>query len=373
MPGRHQHQPVRMRRRRGLSWLAAAAAGVASLGAAVLAFSATDSAVAAAPTPSYHAGSDNATFTVLGVLDSNCLISTGGTEVWIKPGDAIKFDSSLVGVNVAGLPLHIGAIAGLNINAVIDAGTTHKQSFSVAGGKTTLFPGTKWNALAAGDHTLTWTATGVSLLTGINLPLSVGALKSGASLSWSGVIHVTNNAPQCKLSVSTPKTEISVGPIKVTVPPINVTVPGITVPTSLPSVPNLNPSQPGKTSQAPKPGKSTSAGQPLLPVPARVVPQGSGDGVFGNIGTGNYAAGSLPDVSTQLGNLAPLLPVTKTSATPSDGPAQQNSTGKNKTIDLAAGRAASSQIPVILAVLAMIALVLVAGTYARLFLLRKTP
>jgi hypothetical protein len=347
---------------------------VATLGATVLAFSATDSA-AAAPTPSYHAGSDDATFTVLGVLDSNCLISTGGTEIWIKPGDAIKFDSSLVGLNLAGLPVHIGAIAGLNVNAVIDGGTDHQQSFSVAGGKTTAFPGTKWQPLAAGDHKLAWTATGVSLLTGLNLPLSVGALKSGASLSWSGVIHVTNDAPQCKLSVGTPKTQISVGPIKVTVPPINVTVPGITVPTSLPSIPDLNPSPPGKTSEAPKPGKSTStsAGQPLLPVPARVVPQGSGDGVFGNVGAGNYAPGALPDVSSQLGNLSPLLPVTATSAQPNNGPAQQNSTGKNKTIDLAAGRAASSQIPVILAVLAMIALVLVAGTYARLFLLRKTP
>jgi hypothetical protein len=370
MPGRHQHKRARQRHRRGLSWLAAAAAGVAGLGATVLALSATDSA-AAAPTPSYHAGSDTATFTVLGVLDSNCLVSTGGTEVWIKPGDAINFTSSLVGIDLAGLNVSLGAVAGLDVSAVIDGGTTHKQSFSVSGGKTTPFPGTKYAPLGPGDHKISWTATGVPLVGGlITLPLSVNDLKSGASLSWTGVIHVTNDAPQCKLSVSTPKTQISVGPIKVSVPPVTVTLPGVTIPTTLPSVPNLNPT-PGKTGGAPKPGgKTTSASAGLLPVPARVVPQGNGDGVFGNIGTGGYNAGSPPGGTTRLGNNAPLLPVSKSTAT-SSAAARQNSTGKDKTIDLAAGRPASSQIPVILAILAMIALVLVAGTYARLFLLRR--
>ncbi|HEV7206488.1 MAG TPA: hypothetical protein VGN18_17920, partial [Jatrophihabitans sp.] len=51
----------------------------------------------------------------------------------------------------------------------------------------------------------------------------------------------------------------------------------------------------------------------------------------------------------------------------------QDSTGKNKTIDLAsADKSPSGQLPVILAILAIIALAMVAGTYARLYLIRRS-
>jgi hypothetical protein len=53
----------------------------------------------------------------------------------------------------------------------------------------------------------------------------------------------------------------------------------------------------------------------------------------------------------------------------------QNSTGKHKTIDLASSKADSTgQFSVILAIVAIVALSVVAATYARLYLLRReTP
>ncbi|MEO8887717.1 MAG: hypothetical protein ABI301_04200, partial [Jatrophihabitantaceae bacterium] len=85
-------------RTRGRRWLAAGA-GLAVAGAAVLAM--TPASAASTPKPNYHAGSDRATFTATGVLDSNCKVSTGGTEVWIKPGDLINFDSAAAGIDLA--------------------------------------------------------------------------------------------------------------------------------------------------------------------------------------------------------------------------------------------------------------------------------
>ncbi len=240
MPGRHQQLPSQRVATRLLTGsLSVALAGTVAGAALLLAGPAT-----ATPTPNYHAGSDTATFAVTGVLDHNCPVSTGGAEVWIKPGDSINFDSSAVGINVKAVDGlftgTIGQVAGLNVAGTIDAGTKQAQAFTVVGGKTTKF--TNATHLAAGDHTLTWTAKSLAvlpLLSGIlpglgsltNVPLSSSALGSGASLKWAGVIHVTTNAPQCKLGASTPKIAIAVGPVKATVPPLNVNVPVPNLPT----------------------------------------------------------------------------------------------------------------------------------------------
>jgi hypothetical protein len=135
-------------------------------------------------------------------------------------------------------------------------------------------------------------------------------------------------------------------------------------------VPNLLPGKPGgSTSDPAGGGTSTPASSyhpPALTVPEQVVPQGDGNAIFG-AGGGGFNAGALP--GTQLGNLAPISGSTATASAPLT---TQDSAGKNKTIDLASStKAPSGQLPVILAILAIIALALVAGTYARLFLLRR--
>jgi hypothetical protein len=384
MRGRRQQSPGMSARSR---WTAGALGLALAAGATSLALVPAGSANAAQkPTPSYTAGHDNATFTATGVLDGNCLVSTGGTSIYIKPGDKIKFGSSLVGISVSnavagktlggllnGL-LQPSQVAGLDVTAKIDAGKSTAKTITVAGGKTTVVGG-----LAKGNHKITWTATGLALLPALNLPpvaLSSDDLKSGAKLSWTGVIHVTTGAPQCTVTVATPKVGVSVGPIKVTVPPIKVTVPGVKLPTSLPSLPNLLPSKSGSapSTGATKPttGKSTyKYTPPALTVPDEVVPHGQGNAVYSG---GGVTTGGGSDTT----GLTDGTPSTTTSTAPngtvktSAAQVTQDSTGKHKTIDLASSTDShSGQLPVLLAILAVIALAMVAGTYARLYLLGR--
>jgi hypothetical protein len=107
-------------------------------------------------------------------------------------------------------------------------------------------------------------------------------------------------------------------------------------------------------------------------VPARVVPRGDGNAVFGSVG-GAYLPGVIPGANSNAGGTSDLVPVSagRPKASPSPEITQQ-STGKHKTIDLTAGRADSTgQFSVILAIVAVVALSVVAATYARLYLLRK--
>jgi hypothetical protein len=374
MPGRHQQLPSQRVATRLLTGsLSVALAGTAAGAALLLAGPAT-----ASPTPSYHAGSDTATFSVTGVLDHNCPVSTGGTEVWIKPGDTINFDSSAVGINIKAvdglLTGTIGQVAGLNVAGTIDAGTKQAQSFTVVGGKTTKFTNAK--NLSAGDHTITWTAKSLAvlpLLSGIlpglgsltNVPLSSSTLKSGASLAWAGVIHVTTNAPQCKLGVATPKVAISVGPVHVTVPPLNVNVPVPNLPT-LPGGGGGGGTTPPGGGGGGGGGGGNGGGGHYTPPPTTVPEQvmgGIGGGVVTNGGATTQLGTGLPDQSTATGTAGspPALPNPSASSQPS----VPNLAG------LTSNKAPAAQLPVLLAIIAIIALSLVTATYARLYLLRR--
>ena len=360
MPRRPAHRTAR---RSGLGWLAGA--GVLTVGAmSALALSAASTA-SAAPSPHYHAGSDTATFTVTGVLDHNCLVSAGGTEVWIKPGDSIKFNSALAGINLGSLSLTLGSLGGLNVNAVVDGSTSHARHVSITNGQATNFAAAA--DLSPGDHTLSWTAESVSVLGGLvpSIPLSQSNLKSGASLSWRGVIHVTDSAPQCKLTVSTPSVGISVGPIHVSVPPVNV--PGVKVPTGLPSVPNLNPSG----SKSPTPSGGIHYTPPPVSVPDEVVPKGDTGAVYPGAGNTGYYGGP---VDTGVGRVGGASSAKVASAPPVTGDGVHfKPAAKAKTVDLASSEPKpSGEIPVLLAIGAILALALVAGLYARLYLLRRT-
>ena len=385
MSGRHAQFAVGGRVR---IWLAGL--GVAFAAILVALFVVPSGSAGAAPKANYTPGSDTATFTVTGVLDHNCLISTGGTEIWIKPGDDIKFASSLAGISVGdavagqtlggllnGL-LQPGQVAGLDVTAQIYSGKT-AQTITVAGGKTTTFPGKTQQALSAGDHKITWQATGLALLPGLNkssIPLSSSALKSGAELSWTGVVHVTKSAPQCKLSVSTPQAKISVGPVHVSVPPMNVSVPGVTLPTSLPTVPNLNPSSTAPTTKTTGTNGTTSTAPtyrpPAVSVPQEVVPAGDGsDNSNGGAGDGGFRLGLTGTGSTS--QLAAGSSGTSGSGSPTSGAQSENGSGSSSPVDLASSSSApSGQLPVLLAILAVITLAMVAGIYARLYLLGRT-
>lgn len=386
----------------GPSSRARMSAGVAALAltgtALALALLPAGTAQAKTPSANYHAGSDKAVFTVTGVEDSNCLISTGGDTVFIKPGDRIDFSSGLAGVSLNGLDLQGGQIAGLDVHAKIDGGSRKGgETLAVPAGKTV-----KLKGLAAGTHKLAWSANSVSVavpaltktITGllgaithktipahnITIPLSSSQLKSGASLSWTGKIHVTTSAAQCTVSVQTPNTKVSAGPVHVTVPGQKVTVPGVTVPTKVTGVPSLTPptgsTKPTGGSRGTKASTPpASYAPPIESVPEMVVPRGSGAGVYGGgggydlgLGTDNGHHTKLSTGGSQTSTKSPGSDTT-TKSSSSNGPG-----AKTKTVDLASNnsdQSVSAQLPVLLAILAVIALAIVAGTYARLFLLGR--
>src|SRR4051812_20978522 len=148
MPGRHQVAPSR---RPALRWLAGAA-GAGLLSALLLAFFPANAGAAADPV--------KATFSVTGVSTSNCPVSVGGSDVYVKPGQNLVVKSSLVGLTAGGVPLDLSKVA------------------SFVGGLTITRPGTDLTVpisdnnqtigdLSNGDHAFTWKVTGVKLLGGL--------------------------------------------------------------------------------------------------------------------------------------------------------------------------------------------------------------
>jgi hypothetical protein len=198
-----------------------------------------------------------------------------------------------------------------------------------------------------------------------------------ATNSWVGKIVVADNPPPGGISIQLPGASVAPNIGGHQLPTLGV--PGVTLPTIGVQVPNLNPAKSagGKSGGA---GGSTSTKTTtptlpgnVVPVPAMVVPRGDGDGVFGGGFNGAALPGAGPQNadSTGLANTgstdkAAAAVKGKTSATP-----DQKSSGKHKTIDLAAGRPSTGQLSVVLAIIAIIALTLVAATYARLYVLRK--
>lgn len=361
MPGRHQLQPSRSKVR----WLAGVSGGFIA------------SAVLLALTPSSaNATSDpvKATFSVTGVSTSNCSVSAGGSDVYVKPGQELDVKSSVLGLTVLGVPLDLSKVAAFKGGLTIDAGTSHEQKLDISDKSEAL-------NLPSGNHSFAWKVDSVKLLGGllyVPLSLSTSAAKAGANLNYTGTIHVTADAAKCGISVQVPGVGVSAS-VK-NLPPVSVSLPGVkvSVPVSIPSIklpsaPSLPGIGGGKGSSSSKPpaGSSSSAGGDILPVPARVVPKGDGQAIFGNAG-GGYAPDALGS-----GGGGGANPASSSSAKPSGSPSapvvHQDSTGKHKTIDLAASRADSTgQFSVILAIVAIIALSVVAATYARLYLLRRS-
>jgi len=356
MPGRHQLQPSRSR----LRWLAGVSGGFVV--AAVL--------LALAPSSANASGDQvKATFSVTGVSTSNCSVSAGGSDVYVKPGQELDVKSSVVGLTALGLPLDLSKVAAFKGALIVDEGTSKQQKLDISD---------NWQKLdlGSGDHSFKWTVDSVKLLGGllyVPLHLSSSVANAGANLTYTGTIHVTADAAKCGISVQVPGVGVSASVTHL--PPVSVSLPGVkvNVPVSVPSLTGL-PSLPhvGGSSPASKPSKpaasSSAAGGGELPVPARVVPKGDGQAIYGN--AGGYGTNALGNSNGGGTNLLPAAPKPSTSAA---APVlQQDSTGKHKTIDLAASKADSTgQFSVILAIVAIIALSVVAATYARLYLLRR--
>ena len=364
MPGRHVAAPGPSRDRRpSVRWLVGAA-GAAALAATIIGV--TSSSAGAVDNPV------TATFGVTGVATDNCKVSVGGTDVYVKPGQELDVKSSIAGLTLLGVPLDLSKLASLDGALVIDPNTDHARKLDITNQVQ------KVNGLTAGNHKWTWTVRTVQVgVLPVPLGLTSSALKAGAKLSWDGTIHVTSNAADCGIAVQLPSVSASVSasglpPIGIGIPGVKVTIP-VTVPTALPTgLPGGGGSSGGSHQGG---GHSSSHSTPVvdnpIPVPAKVVPGIDGSGLvgggidFGGVSDGSVNGGSVPIAGGATG------PVSAPSSHAAGLP-DQNSTGKRKTIDLAASRPASTgEVWVVLAIVAVIALAFVAATYARLFLLKR--
>lgn len=320
-----------------------------------------------------------ATLTLTGVRDSNCDVSTGGTTVYVKPGGTVTFKAELAGLSVK-LPLlgyvdiSSGKITSFRDKLVIDGDSKHPHY--IAKGKTFV-----WKDVPAGKHSIAWSADAV-YVGALKIPLSLDIvhLPVGGKLNWVGTVAASKDT-KCGISIEVPGVSASVGPIHVSIPPVT-TVP--TVPVTVPSLPSLpggggggssssaphHPGGGGGGSSAPGGGNGPSVPGEPTPIPKLVVPNAGsgGNSAFGG-GGGLGGIGALPDD----GGVGPIAPaaVTSTAAAPDSSAAPS----KGKPVDLATSKSdgglGGPQLPVLLAIVAIIALSLVTATYARMYLLRK--
>jgi hypothetical protein len=357
-----------------LRWLAGAA-GASIVTATLLAFF-PGSAGAAGDTVT-------AVFSMTGVNPDNCSTNLGGADAYLKPGQTLDVKSNLAAVTVGGIHVNVGDMDGkLSIDG---------KSYDVTSTAKSI------GSLGQGNHDWKFSVSA-------SVPGALGSvINLGVIADYSGTFHVTSDKNACGVAIQLPTVHasasvthlptVSVSIPGVKPPTVPVTVPSISLPnlptSALPSVPGLPgglPSLPGVGGSS---GGSTgggSTGSATLPVPARVVPGGGNQGQAGGGNGGTGGGGSVTEGQPPAGQAigsgsgsgggGGLLPATSNESQVTAVPAlRQPSTGKHKTIDLAASKANSTgQFSVILAIISIIALSIVAATYARLYLLkRETP
>src|SRR3954454_433559 len=120
MPGRHQVAPSR---RPALRWLAGAA-GAGLLSALLLAVFPANAGPAADPV--------KATFSVTGVSTSNCPVSVGGSDVYVKPGQNLVVKSSAVGLTAGGVPVDLSKVASFGGALTIDPGKSSARKLDIS-------------------------------------------------------------------------------------------------------------------------------------------------------------------------------------------------------------------------------------------------
>jgi hypothetical protein len=374
MRGRHQAPTGRRPR---LRWLVGVA-GAAIAGATVLALQ-----------PASAADTVNAQLSVTGVSTKANIL--GGSVIGIHPGETVNFKASaLPTAGLENIPKLGPVLEDLLSTAlgqyqvVVSFGPAFPggaQTVTLGGPKTGKCAGLPAKSITFADkgtYTFTWKVQYV-------LPLLLGCAKNGVSdadlnllakagvalnakNSWVGKVVVADNPPAGGISIQLPGVSVAPNIAGHQLPTIGV--PGITLPTLGLTVPNLAGGQGSGTA----PPSSASTGQQStgtgsgaeIPVPALVVPGpnsipwGGGGGYAGAAGGNAAAAQSSPAA----------LPTAAAQPARLKAPSQ-DSTGKHKTIDLAASRPSTGEVWVVLAIVAVIALTFVAATYARLYMLKQ--
>jgi hypothetical protein len=357
-------------RRSALRWLGTLLA--LSAGAAT--------AIAMAPAHADTASVD-AQLSLSGVATKGNII--GGTTIGVKPGTTVDFKASLLptagldNIPTLGPALDkaVDALLGAQFQVVVTTTAGFPggvQTVTVGGPKTgpckaaPVWPVTFANA---GSYDFSWTVRYVlpGLLGGCkassinNADLNL-LRKAGVALNvanqWLGQIVVATNPPPAGISLQLPGLTLApsaglLGQLPtIGLPQVNLP----TLPVDVSSLVGALPSLGG--------GGSSSTGNPGTGncVPCQVVPSPSRYGYHSEDANGvTQLAAGLSEPSLGPGQ---QQTVTATATAP-------NVRTTTKRLDFAANKAPAAQVPVLLAVIAMIALGLVTATYARLFLIRR--
>lgn len=368
---------------------------------AVLSGGAVAAAVLLAMSPAQAAThNDRAQLALSGLADKNN--PAGGSRIGIHPGDSVTF--SAAGVPTAGLAqLGLGNLIP-TVNNLLNGATRFQVRANFAhlpgGRNATILSGRKTAHFAfahTGTYSFTWTVQKVTVLstllgkqtktTTINLngnELRRAGIKLNAHNQYVGQVVVRKHPPAGGVSVQLPKVRVApsapgVGQLptlkapSVKLPTVHVSVPKVKLPSvpGLPGLPNGKHSGGGGhqgTGSNPGGGSKNFSGPPVS-VPEEVVPKG--DTAITIPGSDNL--GALPVYhgsnafrpTTGSGNQVPGAHTVARQPRSADA-------AKRRPLGLATKPSTpSGQLPVLLAIISIIALALVAGTYARLFLIRR--
>ena len=315
----------------------------------------------------------------------------GGSVVGIHPGDSVDLKAATAptqGLNALGFPL--GDVLGGVLSALTGYQVVLHLPATFPGGKRDVklgacgaAPDLKVAFPTKGTYNFTWSAYSVNLLClfpGNPITLDGNEAKKvgielNATNQWVGKIVVATDPPSGGLALQLPGVSVSPKVGGVSLPQVGL--PGVntgTLPVSLPSA-GLGLPTPTPTPSTPSGG--SSGGINYTPPPGSiqdsVMPKGYGtpddnlhspDSALNSVLQNGLRGGTgvVPnDLSGGSGAAAP--------GAPGAVPAPQPRTGQ--PIDLAASKAPAGQMPVLLAILAIIALSLVTATYARLYLMRR--
>lgn len=323
---------------------------------------------------------------------------TGGAQVGVHPGDTVIMHASAV--PTAGAPAGLsGALSGLvagvaGLQVKITGGNLPGvHHYPVTLGKVAHCGGIAalpLRSLAKGSYSFHYVVQKISLatsvlgaVTGCNKTTvtptrdQLGALtrnnvKVTDNATYSGTIVVATNPPGGHIGIQVPSQSVSVkaGPVhtSVNLPGAKVgvpnPVPGIT--SHLPKPPNAAGGNGGNNQGSHNSGGNVDYTPPALTVPEKVMPHAVN---YGGKGGTRY---TLPDHSVA-GHIvaAPQKAQPTATASPVSHPSDVANAQGKKTVDLAGGGGFGKQLPVVLAIAAILALSVVTAAYARMVLLRR--
>ena len=307
----------------------------------------------------------------------------GGSVVGIRRGDSVDLTAapaglSTQGLNNLGVPLGdvLGSIAGslvgyqvvVHLPATFPGGQ-RDVTLGPCGGRSDLRLGFS----NPGTYDFTWSAYSVTALPLLGCrinPLTLdgnqlrqAGIALNAGNQWVGKIVVATNPPAGGLTVQLPA--VSAAPTVGSVHLPSVGVPGASLPTVTP--PNVSPQSPSDAREpAPRGNSANSAGSSATPSSGTSEAGVGPHGCCGDVSRHNPEAGPDSILLNGLGG--------GTGAVPEQGGAGADATPVptrgGQPADLAA-RMPPAEVPVLLAILAIVVLSVVTATYARVYLIRR--